>query len=84
MFEDPNDSREGKLVTIHGPELAEWEKLIFQMNLTDTWHLRNFSRERLSLRFFRSSLLSQRRPAITAAEEASSSASRAGAAHLLQ
>ena len=78
MVEDPNDRRGGKLVIIPGPELAEWEKFIFQMNLTDAWHLRNFSRERLSLRFSRSSLLSQRSLATTTAEEASSSASRAG------
>ena len=53
MFEDPNDSREGKLVTIHGPELAEWEKLIFQMDLSDTWHFGNFSQETHSLQFSR-------------------------------
>ena len=83
MVEDPNDRHGGKLVTIHGPELAEWEIFIFQMNLTDTWHLRNFSRERLSLRFSRSSLLSPQSPDTTTAEEASSSTCRA-ATNLLQ
>ena len=83
MVEDPCDWRGGRLTTIHGQEVAKWEKLIFQMNLTDTWHLRNFSRERLSLRFSRSSLLSPQSPDTTTAEEASSSASRAGSASIV-
>ena len=32
MVEEPDDRRGGRLTSIHGQELAQWERLIFHLN----------------------------------------------------
>ena len=54
MVEEPVDRRGGRLTSIQGQELAEWERLIFHLQLSDTWHLGNFGIDENSLNFSRS------------------------------
>ena len=44
MIESPIDRLGGSSVTISGPELRDWEKLIFKYEVTDLWHISTFSR----------------------------------------
>ena len=54
MIEDQQDRVGGSGVTIHGPELAAWERLCLDLRISDVWHMHNFYRPRESLRFSRS------------------------------
>ena len=54
MIESPEDRQGGSHVTVHGTELAAWERLCMALGLHDVWHLADFARERDSLRFSRS------------------------------
>ena len=53
MIEDPRDRRGGRSTSMHGQELAEWERLIFLLKLSDVWNLENFNGDKNSLRFSR-------------------------------
>ena len=55
MIEDHMDRRGGRSTSIHGQELAEWERVIFLLKLSYVWNLENFSRDKKSLLFSRSS-----------------------------
>ena len=35
MIEEPGDRQRGSMVTIHGSELAAWERLSFHFNFED-------------------------------------------------
>ncbi len=54
MLEDPQDRRGGSMITIQGQELANWERLVLGLRLSDAWHLNNIRKDTNSLRFSRS------------------------------
>ena len=54
MIEAPEDRCRGTQVTVHGSELAAWERLCMTLRIADVWHSEGFSRERDSLLFSRS------------------------------
>ena len=54
MLEDPQDRRGGSRLTIQGQELANWERLVFKLRISDAWHLSNIQRGAGSLQFSRS------------------------------
>ena len=54
MIETLEDRQGGSQVTVHGSELAAWERLCMALGLHDVWHLADFARERDSLGFSRS------------------------------
>ena len=54
MIEVPSDRIGGSHVTIHGSELASWERLCMSLRIDDVWHHEGFGREQGSLLFSRS------------------------------
>ena len=54
MIEAPEDRCGGGHVTVHGSELAAWERLCLSLRISDVWHSVGFSRESGSLHFSRS------------------------------
>ena len=54
MIEDMYDRRGGSLTTVHGSELASWERLCLALHIEDAWHHPCFSQCPDSLRFSRS------------------------------
>ena len=54
MIEDVQDRRGGSLTTVHGAELAAWERLCLALHIEDAWHHPSFSRRADSLLFSRS------------------------------
>ena len=54
MIEDMYDRSGGSLTTVHGAELAAWERLCLAMHIEDAWHHPSFSRRPDSLGFSRS------------------------------
>ena len=54
MIEAPEDRCGGCQVTVHGSELAAWERSCLTLRISDVWHSVGFSRERDSLSFSRS------------------------------
>ena len=54
MIEAPEDRCGGSQVTVHGSELAAWERLCMTLRIADVWHSEGFFRERDSLLFSRS------------------------------
>ena len=53
MLEDPSDRIGGSFATIHGRELAAWERLIFKLRVVDVWQAENFHKMKDSLRYSR-------------------------------
>ena len=51
MIEVPFDHIFGSHVTIHGSELASWERLCMSLRIDDVWHHEVFGREQGSLLF---------------------------------
>ena len=51
MIETREDRQGGNQVTVHGVELAAWERLCLALRLHDVCHLASFARERDSLIF---------------------------------
>ena len=49
MLEDPADRVGGSHVTVHGMELAAWERLCLALRLTDVWQHGAFSHSQGSL-----------------------------------
>ena len=45
MIESPEDRQGGSQITVHGTELAAWERLCMALGLQDVWHLADFARE---------------------------------------
>ena len=54
MIEDPLDRRGGSAATIHGEELANWERMCLKLCILDAWHMPNVYRSQESLCFSRS------------------------------
>ena len=54
MLEDPGDRKGGSVVTIHGEELAVWERMCLKLSILDAWHMPNVYRSQGSLHFSRS------------------------------
>ena len=54
MIEAPEDRCGGSQTTIHGTELAAWERLCLTLWIVDVWHVEGFARERGSLLYSRS------------------------------
>ena len=54
MIEDMYDRSGGSLTTVHGAELAAWERLCLAMHIEDAWHHPSFSCRPDSLGFSRS------------------------------
>ena len=54
MIEDPLDRRGGSVATIHGEELANWERMCLKLCILDAWHMPNVYRSQESLCFSRS------------------------------
>jgi hypothetical protein len=55
MLEVPADRVGGNAITVHGRELAAWERLVFKLRILDVWYASHFSRTSGSLQFSRSS-----------------------------
>ena len=54
MLEDPLDRLGGSATTVHGEELAEWERLCMTLSICDVWHLPNVYKDQESMKFSRS------------------------------
>jgi hypothetical protein len=54
MMEIPSDRLGGSHISIHGQELAIWERLIFKLRIQDAWHLSSYSKLCGSLHFSKS------------------------------
>mgnify|MGYP002774994443 FL=1 len=54
MLEQPSDRVGGSNSTIHGRELAAWERLVFKTRILDAWNVCSFSRLNGTLLFSRS------------------------------
>ena len=54
MIEDPFDRKGGSVITIHGEELAAWERMCLKLQILDAWYMPNVYRSQESLLFTRS------------------------------
>ena len=54
MIESPFDRVGGSLCTVHGVELAAWERLCLRLRIDAVWQMLSFGREAWSLAFSRS------------------------------
>ena len=54
MIEAPSDRIGGSHVTVHGSELAAWERICMTLRIDDVWHHEDFGRGHGSLLFSRS------------------------------